>query len=574
MGRRRIKRRLSVDLIIAFLLLAILPVLIVNLVFHRELKRFITDEVNTYNGKTIEQTGLRLDFVNIQMNETIQKLFSFIVYFDAFDTSYDNSSLEGLTAIRKTDEAMSILKQSFDIISDIYLYNSTKLYSTNSAASHEKLWEKYKQWSGEIGHTEGFLVVPAHTDAYINIRPMTDVRGTGDKISYLFTISPYRQAPEGGVIQIDIPRYTYDEILSGLEVLDPIYISLTSENGIILYQQGEKADLTAAPNEMFAFSYELPESGYFLDAVISNKAYIQKMHQMEKMLLILGIIMGTVSLMIALAVYRKILTPLKHMNRAFAQLSEGEFNLNFPVTQYYEFQTLLDSLYKMSNQLCSLMNANVQKEKEKSETEIKALQAQINPHFLYNVLEGIKWMALTENVPHIAKAIVNLVDMLEFSCNINDKYIKLSQEIRFIRSYIDIQSLRYGGMFDVEYRIEKKSELMDCKILKFILQPIVENAILHGFAKSKFDGRIVIDGSADGSDLVLTITDNGAGMEATDEKGFSGIGLINIQKRLRLNFGMTYGLEIDSRPQEGTCVRIRIPRMTEPDKGGTGIETV
>ena len=572
MGWGNMKRRLSVDLVIVFLILAILPVLLVNLLFHRELKRFVTDDVNTYNEKTIEQVGLQLDFINTQMDETIQKLFSFIVYYDAFDTGYNNSSLEGLTATRKTDEAMSILKQSFGSISDIYLYNSVKLYSTNSAASRENLWNMYHQWSRERENSRSLFIVPAHSDSYIGIRPI--VGEAEEKISFLYSIAPYRHAPEGGVIQIDISSETYDEVLKGLNALDPLYICLKSDDETILYHQGKIAENLSSAEEVFSFSYELPESGCVLEAVISNRAYIQKLHQMERMLLILGCMMGIASLTIAAAVYRKILTPLKYMNCAFVCLSEGKFNLEIPVTHYQEFQILGDSLCKMSHQLQTLMEANIREEKEKSEAEIKALQAQINPHFLYNVLEGIKWMALTENVPHIAKAIVDLVDMLEFSCNINDKYIDLSQEIRFIRSYIDIQNLRYGGRIDVDYRIEKKKELMDCRILKFILQPIVENAILHGFAKNKFDGKIVIDGFTDEDDLVLTIADNGIGMDAPGKKGFSGIGITNIQKRLKMNFGGAYGLKIESRPGEGTCVRIRIPRMKGTGTGGTEGEIV
>ncbi len=573
MGRGKMKRRLSVDLVIVFLILAILPVLLANLLFHRELKRFVTDDVNTYNEKTIEQVGLQLDFVNTQLDETIQKLFSFIVYYDAFDTGYDNSSLEGLTATRKTDEVMSILKQSFGSISDIYLYNSAKLYSTNSAASRENLWNMYHQWIGEKEVPRGLFIVPAHSDSYIGIRPMA--RTADEKISFVYSVAPYRHAPEGGVIQIDIPSEKYEEVLEGLNVLDPLYICLKSGDETVLYRWGETVEITDSTEEgVFSFSYGLPKSGCVLEAVVSNQAYIQKMHKMERLLLLLGFIMGLVSLTIAVAVYRKILTPLKHMNHAFVRLSEGTFDLEIPVTHYQEFQTLGDSLCKMSHQLQTLMEANILEEKEKSEAEIKALQAQINPHFLYNVLEGIKWMALTENVPHIAKAIVNLVDMLEFSCNINDKYIKLSQEIQFIRNYIDIQSLRYGGVIDVDYRIEEKEELMDCRILKFILQPIVENAILHGFAKNKFDGRIIIDGYVEENDLVLTIADNGIGMEAPNKKGFSGIGIMNIQKRLKMNFGAAYGLEIESRPGEGTCVRIRIPRVTETGEGGTEGEIV
>jgi sensor histidine kinase YesM len=206
------------------------------------------------------------------------------------------------------------------------------------------------------------------------------------------------------------------------------------------------------------------------------------------------------------------------------------------------------------------------------EAELKALQAQINPHFLYNTLDSIQWLAVLRGAEDIQKTIQCLGQLLRHSLDRRSVIVNVAKELEQIRNYLFIQKMRYGDK--LSYRINLEPGVLDFELPKLVLQPIVENAILHGVEPKAGCGSLSIEGwLAKGEEAVIDITDDGVGMEeqalaglrATLGSGVEGgaaqhLGLANVHRRLQHFFGEEYGLEVSSRPGGGSTVRMRLPR--------------
>jgi two-component system sensor histidine kinase YesM len=199
--------------------------------------------------------------------------------------------------------------------------------------------------------------------------------------------------------------------------------------------------------------------------------------------------------------------------------------------------------------------------------ELDSLQMQINPHFLYNTLDAIAWMAKIKKEPEIEKLVMNLAKFFRLSLHKGDKYITVKEEVELVKCYLEIDKIRYPGKVEVTTQIE--SGLEECKTLKLILQPIIENSLKYAFPDR--NGNIKIKVYSYENDLCYEITDDGVGFDIPsallenkkDPKTLSGYGLYNINERIKLEYGENYGLEIFSKIGEGTKIQIRIAKKTE-----------
>ncbi len=204
-------------------------------------------------------------------------------------------------------------------------------------------------------------------------------------------------------------------------------------------------------------------------------------------------------------------------------------------------------------------------------SQYEMLQAQINPHFLYNTLETINWMAyqLSHSENPVSEALVNLANFFRNALPSSGYLISIEEEIKYTKDYINILNLRYGDLFDIEWDIDPA--IMSCTIIKICLQPVIENAVYHGFKPKGDKGLLVISGIRLENNIILTVKDDGIGMEADEVdslnqrlqaeayNGKRNIGLANVNKRIKIIFGKAYGIKVESTFGKGTCVYITIP---------------
>lgn len=211
-------------------------------------------------------------------------------------------------------------------------------------------------------------------------------------------------------------------------------------------------------------------------------------------------------------------------------------------------------------------------QKQLRKAEFDLLQAQINPHFLYNTLDAIVWSAEAGNEKQVVKMVGSLSEFFRSSLNKGKEIVTIREELSHVRSYLEIQQIRYQDILD--YEIDVPEDLFVNEIPKITIQPVVENALYHGIKEKRGGGKITVTGSEDGNDYIITVTDNGIGMEPdrlkevrdglTDSSPDSKkiYGLYNVNQRIKLDFGDEYGLSIDSIYDEGTTVTIRLPKKS------------
>lgn len=265
---------------------------------------------------------------------------------------------------------------------------------------------------------------------------------------------------------------------------------------------------------------------------------------------------------------RGITRPIENLRDSMSMVQEGKFDkANVEVTTDNEIGSLSRSFNVMTEKIHTLMDQNIYEQKQKRKSELKALQAQINPHFLYNTLDSIIWMSEAGRNEEVVVMTSALARLFRQSISNEKEQVPVSQEIEYVRSYLTIQKMRYKDKLD--YHIDVEAAIMNVLIIKFALQPIVENAIYHGIKYKDTKGNLWIRGFMKDDKVQIEIEDDGIGMDAEalahlfDERKTNfktnGVGVTNVQKRLQLYYGTDYGISYVSQPGVGTTATVKIP---------------
>ncbi|MCD8153715.1 MAG: histidine kinase [Clostridiales bacterium] len=292
------------------------------------------------------------------------------------------------------------------------------------------------------------------------------------------------------------------------------------------------------------------------------------------LLIVFVILLLTVNVRRSLKFGRSITDPIGALCVRVRGISEGDLTVQDPVeAQEYEIQTLSNGVEQMVERLNRLLEQSRQEQISLRSAELALLQAQINPHFLYNTLDTIIWLIEMEQYQQAVEMVTSLSGYFRSSLSKGRDVITLREEEQHVRSYLEIQQVRYKDI--LQYKISIDDSLYQYEIPKLTLQPLVENALYHGIKRKRGLGVITVTGEEDGDRLLLTVTDNGAGMdeerlrqvrEGAGEGTRIGFGYATVQERLQLFFGAEYGLEIFSREGEGTCVKVHIPKRPAGEK--------
>ena len=277
----------------------------------------------------------------------------------------------------------------------------------------------------------------------------------------------------------------------------------------------------------------------------------------------------------------RIARPILKLNESVKKWEAGDKNPNIYIGGTSEVEHLGRTLAATLSQIRVLMDDIVIEQEEKRKSELDALQSQINPHFLYNTLESIVWMIEGERYKDAVYMVTELSSLFRISLSKGKTIISIADEIKHAKNYMNIQKIRYKNSFTVDFDID--DEILDCCTVKLIIQPLLENAIYYGVEGMDGDGEIYVRGYRKEDDIFIDVTDNGIGIpsdslrELLEEdnhvrKHGSGVGMINVHKRIKLRFGENYGLEIESELDEGTTVRIHLPYIVYNDENQKRLE--
>ncbi|MCM0647604.1 sensor histidine kinase [Clostridium swellfunianum] len=317
---------------------------------------------------------------------------------------------------------------------------------------------------------------------------------------------------------------------------------------------------------------------WHLVAEIPYNIYYSDIRLLRLTIIIVNVLSVIASFIISGYWIYRITNPLNHLVSAMKKMQGGDLNTTLDLNVNNELDYVGRQFNKMSQSINGLVYEVKVIEEKKRRYEIEALQAQINPHFLYNSLNTIKWMAYGANATNVADAITVLGNMLRPIFKKNNPLCTISEETLYIENYVRVMNYRYGEVLKLEIRISE--EFNNFKIIKFVLQPIVENSILHGLEEKRPEIRIVISAESSGQDILVKVKDNGEGMKKDiieniqkklnetetqevieDKEEEKSIGLVNVNKRIKLFFGYEYGMHLDSIEGKGTTVSLKIPKL-------------
>ena len=309
---------------------------------------------------------------------------------------------------------------------------------------------------------------------------------------------------------------------------------------------------------------------WFIVKTVPEAVLYADLNRIQMVTILGGIIFLVIMFNVVFIYTRKITKPIEVMMQQMKEVEAGNLDVRVESTVYNELDDLSESFNQMVNQIKRLMEDIVAVEHNKNELELEVLHAQINPHFLYNTLNTIRWMAKIKGEDSISDALVALVKLLRVSISFGNNMILLQDEIQYIENYALIQKLRFNQMFEIHYNIQEEHKRLN--IPKLILQPIVENSLIYGIDEAeKREEPIIIDIFTREKEnrIEIVVKDNGSGIEKEildnifkqeqNINRFSKVGLNNVNQRLKLYLGDEFGLQIISTVGVGTTVIISVP---------------
>ena len=314
----------------------------------------------------------------------------------------------------------------------------------------------------------------------------------------------------------------------------------------------------------------MPTSGWYIVQTLSPTQLREQQKMFIGLLITVGGIILLVGVLLSVFLGSHITKPIGRINRKIKRISLGDFAAEPGIESDDEVGYIGKGINQMAGNIATLMRQAVANEKVKKNLELQALQSQINPHFLYNTLNSIKWMAKIQKATGIGEMSTALARLLQNLAKSPSQKIPLCEELELVKDYILIQQYRYGDSFRIRYEVAP--ECGRCKIVKFTLQPLVENAIFHGIEPKGGQGEIVIRIFPCDEGLCVIVRDNGVGMDAEKigavlsgesshaSRGLSSIGIYNVSQRLVLTYGPASGIRIESAVGEYTEISFVIPR--------------
>ena len=290
-----------------------------------------------------------------------------------------------------------------------------------------------------------------------------------------------------------------------------------------------------------------------------------EVYAMLKQILVVVMFLVLLCIGIVAMVYQGIMSPIKRMLEFCREVSEGKLSVRIQDKHKDELSRLSGSMDHMADTIEHLMDQQKTQEKKKRELELQMLQYQLNPHFLFNTLNSLRFVAAMHKDQIVSDGIQALSSLLQNTLTNKNEYITIQEELENLENYFSILRIRYAGSFEYSFHVEE-DELLSCLVPKLILQPLAENSVMHGSSDNGTVMEIQITCWRENEDVMIELSDDGKGFEVTDDAlaphpERKRIGVANVNDRIQLNFGRKYGLKINSQPGKGTTCTLTLPEL-------------
>ncbi|MFC5650524.1 sensor histidine kinase [Paenibacillus solisilvae] len=573
-------------LLVSFVLVSIIPLLLTGWLSYRHSSKAINMELDIHAENEMEQklNTLNRFFDDLQRMEHIIQtnlLFSNFLGIQEIDEKYYQSFMkldpivDGLQTIRPENVGITLIN-SHNLV---YFYG----YSLNRG---ERDFLAYEWMPDELKIGDKPFITSPHTRGYA----LRD----GGKMVFSFVQRFWNPtANSQGILIIDVPVDVLDSLFggkndngSGTLILD--------HKGKVLYPQkstalselytgqypGKPDMIELTDGQYYRMFYKTdPLTGWTNVSYFSQEKLYSSITIYRRIIFVLLLVSTLICLLASMYLSYRITHPIMKLLRLMRQVENGDLNPRASVISKDEIGQLGLGFNRMIRHIQNLIETLYTREREKRSAEISALQAQIKPHFLYNALESINALARSNKQHEISKQIVLLGKLLRFSISSFHEFVPIENEIKYTEYYLHINKLRMKEN-EFHFSIQFDERLLNLYTIKWILQPIVENAIIHGFEAGGNQGIIEITGSTQDDDLLITVKDNGVGIPQTIleqirqqlehaemlTKYWNKVGLYNVQSRIRMYYGSPYGITIDSSTNAGTTVQLLLPRRLNPNE--------
>lgn len=397
-----------------------------------------------------------------------------------------------------------------------------------------------------------------------------------------------------GVMFIDLNYSAINDLCKTISLGEKGYIYLLDENGTIIYHPQQQLIYSGMKEEVIQRVMEVKgndtsfvkkskdgskvysvskseKSGWTVVGVSYMSELLKGRTETVMLYLFITILLLLIGAAISAFISGRITSPIRILDDSMKEVEKGHFDsAAIEDLSPNEIGRLGKTFNMMTRKIEQLMKQNMEEQRQKRKAEMRALQAQINPHFLYNTLDSIIWMAESgKNNQKVVLMTSSLAKLFRQSIGNDDELVTIAKEVEYTKTYLTIQEIRYQDK--LAFHIFMEPDILSQQIVKLTLQPLVENAIYHGIKYAEHKGMLSIRGFREGDKIVLEVADNGMGMDETElehifekreaGKKTNGVGVYNIQNRLQLYYGKEYGLCYQSKKGEGTVVTIRIPMM-------------
>jgi len=569
----------------AIMVAAVLSIAILTYAF---IARVVTETTDNYSSLIVDQTTRNLNQNFVNLTSLMNSVYNYDVITDTLMSTGNLSDYDQLVLGRRLSE---VLRNLLHFRKDI---RSVTIHSLRNGFFYE-----YSRASGYLFQTDPMeyrAIAPVNRlreEEYND--SLVALRAEGGNYSVYKAIKGTNMRTTAAIICIELEGAVFTNLVEGMDRIGGSALIVLDSVGETVYERNERLrglyDIGAvhavgAPADQWSGILALNAKRYLykvrgLDAADWQVIYLMPLSEINRgrtlvvSFAVLGIaVFLLLGSLLSVRLAGRVTKPLYELVLHLKRIEKGDFS---PVDFNYPLIAEVGDMAAGINSMCSRIEALIESEYKSQilakDAQLNNLIAQINPHFLYNVMENISGIGYLHSIPELGVIGENLTDLLRYSIDESHLLVSLHTEVESIRKYVVIQNIRFNNRIRLEIDISEAVSRL--KTLKFLLQPIVENSILHGFWSIKQCGTVRIGAQVYGEDLEISVEDDGCGMppalvdrlnameEVPDGGGRHHVGVCNVHKRIKLFYGSAYGLRYESAEGVGTAVRIRIPRCRE-----------
>ncbi len=563
------KRTLRRDIFLVLLLGLLTPLILGTYLYSSKMQNIIKGNLIVYQRQIVDQTAEKISSIFTSLRLIQHPLIASIADSDYFSHREQLSEKERVQKVVQIIETAKIYNQTSPYISGIYIIdNDGHVYTSKDSIDHDALMSQPFISTIRINNQREIISTP-HIADYASglsssVKPYV--------ISVIRRIQTIANPNNNIYLLIDLYADSFISLLENVAQESAIPLSLKLSDGTVLLSNTlydtvieQTASIVDTPknriNDQVTLHSILREKQ--IGIIVRNTLFGSW---------VFGFILIIISFLAATFFSRRITQPLEQLRSAMEQVGKGDFNPNYPQIEYEDIKFLENGFRSMVKEIDTLMNEAILREKETREAELQSLQARVNPHFLYNTMDVMRGMAVSMGHTELAEMAHSLSRLFRYSIQGGgSELVSLKDELNALEDYIHIQRVRFGER--IRYINSIPEQFLSAQVMKLTIQPIIENAFVHGLQSRDGEGVVSIDARQEGDDLRIVVEDTGEGMHPEKIAALNRIlsedpnpdnlwrygGIENVNLRMKIVYGKRYGITVEAADTKGTRIVLTIP---------------